>query len=188
MEVGEPGIRTHAARLSPEWESLGWGWEAGWGEPSRCPELGDRKGFRAKQEKTKFPFWWFPGLVPAVGEEAGWGDGFLSPNLQFGPPCSPDPASHLGMTPCPQTVSPHSDTCCSLGASWRLTGWTRGFGAPSEKGQALRPGKWVKLGRWSRGPGEGALPAGGIALMLPRPPSWCLGSQRQSPRLCLPST
>lgn len=47
-----------------------------WGS---CPGLGDRKGLRAKQEKTKFPFPWFPGLVPAAGEEAGWGDGFLSP-------------------------------------------------------------------------------------------------------------
>lgn len=185
MEVGELGIRTHAAGLSPEWESWGWGWGTGWGESSRCPELGDRKGFRAKQEKTKFPFWWFLGLVPAVGEEAGWGDGFLSPNLQFGAPCSPDSASLLGMIPCPQTVSPHSHICCSLGASWRLTGWTRRAGAPNEKGQALRPGKWVKP---SRGPGEGCLPAGGIALILPRPQSWCLGSQRKSPHPCLPST
>lgn len=129
-----------------------WGFGAGWDEPSSCPELGDRKGLRAKQEKTKFPFPWFPDLVPAVGEEAGWGDDFLSPNLQFGAPLSPDPGFSPGPDALPQTAVSH--TCSSLasgradpGASWRVTGWVRVAGAPSEKGQAQRQGRWVKLGR-----------------------------------------
>lgn len=112
MEVGTPGGaaacagggQSHAQRRSAQNASV-WaaGWGPGWGERSSCPGLGDRKGLTAKQEKTKFPFPWFLGLVPAVGEAAGWGQGFLSPNLwgslSPGPGCShgiPVPYLNLG--------------------------------------------------------------------------------------------
>lgn len=110
------------ALTSPRMGVFGVGVGAGWGEPSSCPELGDRKGLRAKQEKIKFPFPWFPGLVPAVGEEAGWGDGFLSPNLQFGAPCSPNPSFSPGTAPLPpDCFSSHIPTLLT-GAAWGFPG------------------------------------------------------------------
>lgn len=110
------------ALTSPRRGVFGVGVGVGWGEASSCPELGDRKGLRAKQEKTKFPFPWFPGLVPAVGEEAGWGDGFLSPTLQFGAPRTPVPGFSPGIDPLPpDRFASHSHTLLTE-ASWRLTG------------------------------------------------------------------
>ena len=118
---------------------FGGGRGAGWGAPSSCPELGDRKGLRAKQEKPKFPFPWFPGLVPAVGEEAGWGAGFLSPNLQFGG--SWLPRSRLliweGSPPVPRRASPHTG---SSPAFWA--------GGPRSPLESRRVGK----GGWSSPP------------------------------------
>lgn len=125
MEVGSregPQLeRGSGQMLAPTLLQMGvsgrWGCRAGWGEQSSCPELGDRKGLRAKQEKTKFPFPWFPGLVPAVGEEAGWGYGFLSPTSSLGLPFPQTQAAHLRLMPSPQSlISSHLLLSCSSGS------------------------------------------------------------------------
>lgn len=94
------------------------------------------------------------------------------------------PTSSLGLF-APQTPAPLPPGCFSshvhkvltrsLLETHRVDQWD---GVHSEKGQALRQGTWVKLGRWSGGPGEGALPAGSTAPGTPQPcQSWCLGAR-----------
>jgi hypothetical protein len=86
---GRAGLGTDAgARLPQKGRFCAVEVGAGCGEQSSCPEPGDRKGLRAKQEKTKFPFPWFPGLVPGWGRTEG-GARLPAPHLWFGLPSKP---------------------------------------------------------------------------------------------------
>lgn len=86
---GSPGVRTPAG-LSQNGSLWGGGGGQGAGWNSSCPELGDRKGLRAKQRKGQVPLSrGFRGLVPAVGEEAEVGlMASVSQPPVLGLPCS----------------------------------------------------------------------------------------------------
>lgn len=69
---------------TPETETgVGVGWGP-WGDGA-VASARDRKGFRAKQEKAKFPFPWFPAWYLQWGE-AGWGEASCPPVSGLGPP------------------------------------------------------------------------------------------------------
>lgn len=124
------------------------------------------------QNKTKFPFPWFPGSVPGWGRRPGGAHLLPLPlDLAF---LLPSPHRSLGAYAPFLSWRLHPGTLpaffflIDLGASLVIPGCAR-TGVPARRGSPLRHSRWVRLGRWTeRGSGQDAFHSAAEAPSLSR--------------------